>query len=88
MDTSRLLRTTGTVIAAAGLLLSGCTSGGSGGPRAAALPSAAWAFMVVFMVVHQHMADQIRVVHLHHRAPQNLERHHVAVKPRIIRQKP
>ncbi|MFF3012667.1 alpha/beta hydrolase [Streptomyces sp. NPDC057939] len=30
MDTSRLLRTTGTVIAAAGLLLSGCTSGGSG----------------------------------------------------------
>ncbi|MFD7259894.1 alpha/beta hydrolase [Streptomyces sp. NPDC059874] len=36
MDTSRLLRTTGTVIAAAGLLLSGCTSDGSGGPRAAA----------------------------------------------------
>ncbi|CAM5535394.1 alpha/beta hydrolase [Streptomyces avidinii] len=36
MDTSRLLRTTGTVIAAAGLLLSGCTSGGSGEPRAAA----------------------------------------------------
>ncbi|MFB6616376.1 alpha/beta hydrolase [Streptomyces sp. NPDC085524] len=36
MDTSRLLRTTGTVIAAAGLLLSGCTSGGSGGTRAAA----------------------------------------------------
>ncbi|WP_374775115.1 alpha/beta hydrolase [Streptomyces sp. NBC_01310] len=36
MDTSRLLRTTGTVIAAAGLLLSGCTSGGSGGPRASA----------------------------------------------------
>ncbi|WP_407837920.1 alpha/beta hydrolase [Streptomyces sp. DSM 116496] len=36
MDTSRLLRTTGTVIAAAGLLLSGCTSGGSGTPRAAA----------------------------------------------------
>lgn len=36
MDTSRLLRTTGTVIAAAGLLLSGCTSGGSGGPKAAA----------------------------------------------------
>ncbi|MFD9353824.1 alpha/beta hydrolase [Streptomyces sp. NPDC060031] len=36
MDTSRLLRTTGTVIAAAGLLLSGCTSGGSGGPRAVA----------------------------------------------------
>lgn len=36
MDTSRLLRTTGTVIAAAGLLLSGCTSGGSGGPEAAA----------------------------------------------------
>ncbi|QES49417.1 proteinase [Streptomyces venezuelae] len=28
MDTSRLLRTTGIVIAAAGLLLSGCTSGG------------------------------------------------------------
>lgn len=42
MDTSRLLRTTGTVIAAAGLLLSGCTSGGSGEPGAAAasLPSA------------------------------------------------
>ncbi|MBT2402226.1 MULTISPECIES: alpha/beta hydrolase [unclassified Streptomyces] len=39
MDTSRLLRTTGTVIAAAGLLLSGCTSGGSGGPRAAASPT-------------------------------------------------
>ncbi|KPI02536.1 TAP domain protein [Actinobacteria bacterium OV450] len=36
MDTSRLLRTTATVIAAAGLLLSGCTSAGSGGPRAAA----------------------------------------------------
>ncbi|MFF3216226.1 alpha/beta hydrolase [Streptomyces sp. NPDC002886] len=36
MDTSRLLRTTGTVMAAAGLLLSGCTSGGSGTPRAAA----------------------------------------------------
>lgn len=36
MDTSRLLRTTGTVIAAAGLLLSGCTSGGSGTPSAAA----------------------------------------------------
>lgn len=36
MDTSRLLRTTGTVIAAAGLLLSGCTSGGSGTPPAAA----------------------------------------------------
>ncbi|WP_030299339.1 alpha/beta hydrolase [Streptomyces katrae] len=36
MDTSRLLRTTGTVIAAAGLLLSGCTSDGSGGPKAAA----------------------------------------------------
>ncbi|MEV0410153.1 alpha/beta hydrolase [Streptomyces sp. NPDC050448] len=36
MDTSRLLRTTGTVIAAAGLLLSGCTSTGSGGPRAVA----------------------------------------------------
>lgn len=35
MDTSRLLRTTGTVIAAAGLLLVGCTSGGSAGPRAA-----------------------------------------------------
>ncbi|MFI5618169.1 alpha/beta hydrolase [Streptomyces sp. NPDC051567] len=39
MDTSRLLRTTGTVIAAAGLLLSGCTSGSSGGPRAAASPA-------------------------------------------------
>ncbi|MCY0951332.1 alpha/beta hydrolase [Streptomyces sp. H27-S2] len=38
MDTSRLLRTTGTVIAAAGLLLSGCTSGGSGEPRASATP--------------------------------------------------
>ncbi|AWZ09949.1 hypothetical protein DRB89_42625 [Streptomyces sp. ICC4] len=36
MDTSRLLRTTGIVIAAAGLLLSGCTSGGSGGPSASA----------------------------------------------------
>ncbi|MGW0750436.1 alpha/beta hydrolase [Streptomyces sp. NPDC002587] len=36
MDTSRLLRTTGTVIAAAGLLLSGCSSGGSGEPRAVA----------------------------------------------------
>ncbi|MFF3675173.1 alpha/beta hydrolase [Streptomyces sp. NPDC002120] len=36
MDTSRLLRTTGTVIAAAGLLLSGCTSGGLDAPRAAA----------------------------------------------------
>ncbi|WP_328926880.1 alpha/beta hydrolase [Streptomyces sp. NBC_00190] len=36
MDTSRLLRTTGIVIAAAGLLLSGCTSGGSGEPRAVA----------------------------------------------------
>ncbi|NXY96585.1 alpha/beta fold hydrolase, partial [Streptomyces sp. BR123] len=36
MDTSRLLRTTGTVIAAAGLLLSGCTSDGSAGSRAAA----------------------------------------------------
>ncbi|MFI8275291.1 alpha/beta hydrolase [Streptomyces sp. NPDC085929] len=36
MDTSRLLRTTGTVIAAAGLLLSGCTSAGSAGPSAAA----------------------------------------------------
>ncbi|MCX4527256.1 MULTISPECIES: alpha/beta hydrolase [unclassified Streptomyces] len=35
MDTSRLLRTTGTVIAAAGLLLSGCTSGGAGTSRAA-----------------------------------------------------
>ncbi|MCJ1678256.1 alpha/beta hydrolase [Streptomyces sp. APSN-46.1] len=35
METSRLLRTTGTVIAAAGLLLAGCTSGGSGAPRAA-----------------------------------------------------
>ncbi|MFK0259156.1 alpha/beta hydrolase [Streptomyces sp. NPDC090445] len=36
MDTRRLLRTTGTVIAAAGLLLSGCTSDGSAGSRAAA----------------------------------------------------
>lgn len=36
MDTRRLLRTTGTVIAAAGLLLAGCTSGESAGPRAAA----------------------------------------------------
>ncbi|MFB7465149.1 alpha/beta hydrolase [Streptomyces sp. NPDC056224] len=36
MDTSRLLRTTGIVIAAAGLLLSGCSSGGSGEPRAVA----------------------------------------------------
>uniref|UniRef100_A0AAU2JSJ6 Alpha/beta hydrolase n=1 Tax=Streptomyces sp. NBC_00049 TaxID=2903617 RepID=A0AAU2JSJ6_9ACTN len=35
MDTRHLLRTTGTVIAAAGLLLSGCTSGGSAEPRAA-----------------------------------------------------
>ncbi|MEU6866301.1 alpha/beta hydrolase [Streptomyces sp. NPDC046876] len=41
MDTSRLLRTTGTVIAAAGLLLSGCTAGGAAGPRAAASSSAA-----------------------------------------------
>ncbi|MEU7063795.1 alpha/beta hydrolase [Streptomyces sp. NPDC046161] len=40
MDTSRLLRTTGTVIAAAGLLLSGCTSGGLGEPRASASPAA------------------------------------------------
>ncbi|MFD7030382.1 alpha/beta hydrolase [Streptomyces sp. NPDC059917] len=40
MDTSRLLRTTGTVIAAAGLLLSGCTSGSSA-PRAAASSSGA-----------------------------------------------
>lgn len=38
MDTSRVLRTTGTVIAAAGLLLSGCSSGGSGQPRASASP--------------------------------------------------
>ncbi|MFE9253963.1 alpha/beta hydrolase [Streptomyces sp. NPDC006879] len=38
MDTRRLLRTTGTVIAAAGLLLSGCTSGSSG-PSASASPS-------------------------------------------------
>ncbi len=36
MDTSRLLRTTGTAIAAAGLLLVGCTSGGAAGPEAAA----------------------------------------------------
>ncbi|MCB5166052.1 alpha/beta hydrolase [Streptomyces bambusae] len=35
MDTRRVLRTTGTVIAAAGLLVSGCTSGDSG-PSAAA----------------------------------------------------
>ncbi|WKD33417.1 alpha/beta hydrolase [Streptomyces xanthophaeus] len=40
MDTSRLLRTTGTVIAAAGLLLSGCTSGGLGEPGAAAFSPA------------------------------------------------
>ncbi|MFG2997248.1 alpha/beta hydrolase [Streptomyces sp. NPDC048340] len=39
MDTSRVLRTTGTVIAAAALLLSGCTSGGSEGSRAAASSS-------------------------------------------------
>ncbi|MFD3718382.1 alpha/beta hydrolase [Streptomyces sp. NPDC058674] len=38
MDTTRLLRTTGTVIAAAGLLLSGCTSGGPGQPKASASP--------------------------------------------------
>lgn len=37
MDTSRVLRTTGTVMAAVGLLLVGCTSGGSSaGPRASA----------------------------------------------------
>ncbi|MEU6309792.1 alpha/beta hydrolase [Streptomyces sp. NPDC047014] len=36
MDTSRLLRTTGTVIAAAGLLLTGCTAGGSGKLQTAA----------------------------------------------------
>ncbi len=36
MDTSRLLRTTGTVIAAAGLLLSGCSPDGTAGSRAAA----------------------------------------------------
>ncbi|MET9641057.1 alpha/beta hydrolase, partial [Streptomyces virginiae] len=36
MDTSRVLRTTGTVIAAAGLLLSGCTSGGPETLQAAA----------------------------------------------------
>lgn len=39
MDTSRVLRTTGTMIAAAGLLLSGCSSGGSGGLTAAASSS-------------------------------------------------
>ncbi|MEU9373536.1 alpha/beta hydrolase [Streptomyces sp. NPDC048255] len=39
MDTSRVLRTTGTVIAAAGLLLSGCSSGGSGGLTAVASSS-------------------------------------------------
>ncbi|WP_411103388.1 alpha/beta hydrolase [Streptomyces sp. cmx-4-9] len=38
MDTSRVLRTTGTVFAAAGLLLSGCSSGGSTGPTASASP--------------------------------------------------
>jgi pimeloyl-ACP methyl ester carboxylesterase len=38
MDTRRLLRTTGTVIAAAGLLVSGCTSD-SGGPKATAAPA-------------------------------------------------
>ncbi|MFJ3922784.1 alpha/beta hydrolase [Streptomyces sp. NPDC090022] len=38
MDTSRLLRTTGTVIAAAGLLLSGCAQGTSGS-KAAASPA-------------------------------------------------
>ncbi|MGP3686960.1 alpha/beta hydrolase [Streptomyces sp. IBSNAI002] len=41
MDTSRLLRTTGTVMAAAGLLLVGCSSGGSAGPRAAASSASA-----------------------------------------------
>ncbi|MFF4328235.1 alpha/beta hydrolase [Streptomyces sp. NPDC001591] len=40
MDTRRLLRTTGTVIAAAGLLLSGCTSGSPGVASASAEPSA------------------------------------------------
>lgn len=42
MDTRRLLRTTGTVIAAAGLLLSGCTSGGSevASAEPAAVPAA------------------------------------------------
>ncbi|MEU8434387.1 alpha/beta hydrolase [Streptomyces sp. NPDC029216] len=39
MDTRRLLRTTGTVIAAAGLLLSGCTSGGPDVASASAEPS-------------------------------------------------
>ncbi|MGW7134837.1 alpha/beta hydrolase [Streptomyces xanthophaeus] len=43
MDTSRVLRTTGTVIAAAGLLLSGCSSGGSGGGLTAAASSRAQA---------------------------------------------
>ncbi|MDJ0384449.1 alpha/beta hydrolase [Streptomyces sp. G-G2] len=41
MDTSRLLRTTGTVIAAAGLLLSGCTSGSSAPSAAASSPGSA-----------------------------------------------
>ncbi|MFE1787198.1 alpha/beta hydrolase [Streptomyces sp. NPDC059525] len=40
MDTRRLLRTTGTVIAAAGLLLSGCTSGSPDVASASAEPSA------------------------------------------------
>ncbi|MEU3407183.1 alpha/beta hydrolase [Streptomyces sp. NPDC006670] len=40
MDTRRLLRTTGTVFAAAGLLLSGCTSGSPGVASASAEPSA------------------------------------------------
>ncbi|GLV98574.1 alpha/beta hydrolase [Streptomyces lavendulae] len=41
MDTRRLLRTTGIVIAAAGLLLSGCTSGGSDVASASAEPTPA-----------------------------------------------
>ncbi|MGK5628039.1 alpha/beta hydrolase [Streptomyces sp. URMC 123] len=39
MDTSRLLRTTGTVLAVAGLLISGCSSSGST-PSASATPNA------------------------------------------------
>ncbi|WP_030199624.1 alpha/beta hydrolase [Streptomyces sp. NRRL S-87] len=39
MDTRRVLRTTGTLIAAAGLLVSGCTAGGSGSEAAASVPA-------------------------------------------------